>query len=481
MFNPKSRFVTTTVLCSVFAAGCGDDGGSYLAGGGNGPSSGAIGGSPSGSGGAPPAGTPTGSGGIESLPATCSEAASPFTVSTTPLDPSLGTASTSDGWGAEHFARYSVAIDPATNAALVGFTAADQSSVIASVDGVVASTAGAHNAGIAVTNDGVAALLFDPNSDVDARTWAAVARYGWDGNERFNVDLFRSPNLDDVGTKGAPGTSRFAYLSASDTLVAYFGHTQRYDDGVRHQGGYLATVDASGTQDLLDGWFGSHNLDQRMLVDGSVPAVLGLGDAYPEGIFFSFLDDDPRTNVIYPLAAAGNGAANGQLGGMVDLGNEIVVPFITNNSIPQDLDAGTWPDIDETIADQIRDAAATGTDLGLLHVPYGATPGELSATWVPVEVTEGASLVQLKSARYGSGGLILLAWAEQTGSGWQSSVSGYYTMVIDRDGAICQPKTPLDASFAFTSGDDIVRRPDGAIVWANDVGGAIQIVTLTPG
>ena len=39
--------------------------------------------------------------------------------------------------------------------------------------------------------------------------------------------------------------------------MAYFGHTQRYDDGVRHQGGYLATVDASGAQDLIDGWFGS--------------------------------------------------------------------------------------------------------------------------------------------------------------------------------------------------------------------------------
>jgi hypothetical protein len=287
-----------------------------------------------------------------------------LTVAATPFDASLGTARASDGWGSENYARYSVAIDPATNAALVGFTTSDQTSIVASVDGVIASTPGAHNAGIAVTGDGVAALLFDPNSDVDVRTWAAVARYGWDGSERFNIDLFRSPNLEDVGTKGAPGSSRFGYLRASDTLVAYFGHTQRYDDGVRHQGGYLATVDAAGNQNLLDGWFGSHNLDQRLLVEGSAPAVLGLGDAYPEGIFFSFLNDNPRTNVIYPLAAAGNGTANGQLGGMVDLGGEIVIPFTTNRSIPQDLDAGTWPDIDETISDQIREAAASGTDLG---------------------------------------------------------------------------------------------------------------------
>ncbi len=439
----------------------------------------------SGEGGAPGSGGAPSSGGAESTggipePLTCAEAVGPYAIAATPLDPALVPGEVAGGWGAENFAELPVAVDPTTGEVYVGFTSVAGAATIAGVEGVVASTPGAVLAGVAVTSDGVAALLFDPNETVDERTWAAVARYDWSGGVLFQTDLFRSSNLEDVGTKGAPGTGRFGYLSGSDELVAYFGHTQRYDDGVRHQGGYLAAVNGAGEQRLISGWWGSHNLDQRLLVAGAPAAILGLGDAYPEGIFFAFLEGEPRTNVIYPLASAGNGATNGQLGGLVDLGDEILVPFITNNSIPQDLDAGTWPDIDETIADQIRAAADHGTDLGILRVPRGDAPGELTATWLDPQLTEGASLAQLKSAPYGTGGLVLLAWAEISGSGWRAEVSGYYTMVIDGDGAVCQPKTALDPSLAFTSGDDLVGRPDGSIVWASDASGALAIVTLTP-
>jgi hypothetical protein len=414
-------------------------------------------------------------------PATCAEAAAAYTLSATPLDASLVPLSSSSGFGNRGYARLPVAVDPATNQAYVGITTS-AGAVIAPVGGTAITVPGAVNAGIAVTNDGLAVLLFDPNTSVDDRTWAAVRRVRADGSEVFQTDLFRSPNLDDEGTKGAPSTSRLGYVSGTDQIVAYFAHTQRYDDGVRHQGGYLATLDAGGEQTVLSGWFGSHNLDQRLLVDAEGGAVLGLGDAYPEGIFFSFLGNRPDTEVLYALAAAGNGATNGQLGGMVDLGDEILVPFITNRSIPQDLDAGTWPDIDDAIAQQIRDAAATGTDMGLLRVPKtGMNPdAELEATWLAPAPAMGARLESLKAARYGEGNMILLAWAESTGSNRQAT-SQYFTMVVDREGAVCQPKTPLGAEFSFTSGDDIVRRSDGAIVWATLQGSAVSLITLTPG
>jgi hypothetical protein len=437
---------------------------------------GAATGGTSGSAGAAGSGGTAGSG-----PATCSEAAAAYTLSATPLDASLVPSSASSGFGNRGFARLPVAVDT-TNQAYVGLTTA-AGAVIAPVGGGAPITVpGAVNAGIAVTNDGLAVLLFDPNTSVDARTWAAVRRVRADGSEVFQTDLFRSPNLDDEGTKGAPSSSRLGYVAGTDTVVAYFAHTQRYDDGVRHQGGYLATLDASGEQTVLSGWFGSHNLDQRLLVDAQGGAVLGLGDAYPEGIFFSFLGNRPNAEVLYALASAGNGATNGQLGGMVDLGDAIVVPFITNRSIPQDLDAGTWPDIDDAIAQQIRDAAANGTDMGLLSVPKtGMNPdAELEAVWLTPAPATGARLESLKAARYGEGGLVLLAWAESTGSNRQTT-SQYFTMVVDRMGAVCQPKTPLAAEFAFTSGDDIVRRADGAIVWATLAGNAVSLVTLTPG
>jgi hypothetical protein len=56
----------------------------------------------------------------------------------------------------------------------------------------------------------------------------------------------------------------------------------------------------------------------------------------------------------------------------------------------------------------------------------------------------------------------------------------YFTMVIDRMGAVCQPKTPLDTQHGIAAGDDIVTRPDGAIVWGNTAGGRVQVVTLVP-
>jgi hypothetical protein len=165
---------------------------------------------------------------------------------------------------------------------------------------------------------------------------------------------------------------------------------------------------------------------------------------------------------------------------MVASGDFIVMPFITNRSVPQDLDAGKWPDIDETIAMQIRTAASNGTDLGLLSLGKSAMPATLEPTWLDPQLPMGARLTSLKSARYGKGELIFLLWAEATGTGRNAPAATYFTMVIDRSGAVCQPKTPLDAKFGIGPGDDIVSRPDGAIVWGNTVGGRVQIVTLIP-
>jgi hypothetical protein len=355
--------------------------------------------------------------------------------------------------------------------------------VVAEVGGPSFTIADSVVGGVAATASGAGALVFDPNETADERLWAKVVRAAADGSGLVETDLFRSPNLDDLDTKGAPRSGRLGYISSGDLLVPYFGHTQRYDDGVRHPGGYLATVDAPGTQELLDGWFGSHNLDQRLVAYADGAAVIGLGDAYPEGIFFSYVGEDASPEVLFALAAAGNGATNGQLGGIVDLGDALVIPFVTNNSIPQDLDAGTWPDIDDVIADQIRDAAANGTDLGLLVLPKsGENPdSELTATWLDAGRPEGARLESLKSARYGTGDLVLLAWVEATGNG-NSGAGQMFTMVIDREGAICQPKTALAAEYGFSAGDDIVSGPDGKIRWANrSASGGIQLVTLTPG
>jgi hypothetical protein len=231
----------------------------------------------------------------------------------------------------------------------------------------------------------------------------------------------------------------------------------------------------------VSGWWGSHNLDQRLFADGADAAMLGLGDAYPIGLFFSMLDDRPSQNVVYRYAAAGNGTANGQLGGIVDIGAELIVPFITNLSVSPDIDAGEWPDIDPAVSDQIGEAAANGSDMGLLRLPKSndLPDGDAPTVWLDPQLTAGARLVSLKSARYGTGDLTLLIWAESTGGNRDSS-SSYFSMVVDPAGGVCLPKTPLDAAHAVTGGDDIVRAPDGRIAWANLAGDGISLVVLTP-
>jgi hypothetical protein len=273
-------------------------------------------------------------------------------------------------------------------------------------------------------------------------------------------------------------------VSESDTLVAYFAHTQRYDDGVRHQGGYFALIDGSGEQNLQNGWFGSHNLDQRLVSDGTEAYVLGLGDAYPEGIFFGSTASGNRHNptVLQPLASAGNGATNGQLGGLVDLGSDLLIPFITNLGVPADIDAGTWPDIDETVATEIRGAAANGTDMGVMVVSKGAAPtsdSSLEVTWLDVALTEGASLSRLKAAPFGDARVALL-WAERTGSN-RSASHEFFTMVLARDLSVASPKASLAAAYSFSGGDDVIPSSTGSVLWASAQDDGIYLVTMNPG
>jgi hypothetical protein len=419
------------------------------------------------------------------LPASCMEAANPYTLQTTSLDASFVPASVGNFWGGagDPALRAMVTVDPSTQRVFVGITRKDSmgfSAVVSAENGAVGDALVVPNAilgGLAATKDGLGVLLYDPNASVDMRMWAAVKRVSAAHMELFSTELFHSANLMDDKTKGNPARGRLGYVTSTDELVAYFGHMQMLQ-GVRHQGGYIATLSPTGVQKVNGDWFGSHNLDQRLvMVDDAKPAVFGLGDAYPRGYFFSFT---ARANpfVVYRVAASGDGAANGQVGSMIMLSDTILASFVTDKSIGQDLSAGEWPNIDATISMQIRTAATNGKDVGLLLIPKAGATAEIAPVWVDLQVGAGARLSNLKSVRYGKGDLILMAWSEDTGNAF-APVSKFYTMVVDRTGAPCQPKKALDAMQGFTY-DDLLRKPDGTVVWANGVGNVVHVVTLTP-
>jgi hypothetical protein len=421
-------------------------------------------------------------------PESCGEASRPYALSAAPLAGALAPYVATSGWGANLFTQMP-AVVTREGAVVVGFSHQHEGSISVTIVSDPPSLLApitipdAVLGGLAVTSDGVGVLLFEPTL-VGQRRWAQVRRFDWEGNEQFATDLFRSPNLDDEGTRGEPGTGRLGFVGGTGELIAYFGHTRRYGDGVRHQGGYVASLDAGGVATVHDSWFMSHNLDQRLLVDGDRAVFLGLGDAYPKGIVFTDFERLGE-DVVHAIAANGLGAANAKLGGLVALGAEYVIPFLTNRSMSATVTPGDYPNIDPEISAEIREASENSRDLGMMRLAKSAPlpPGLLEPLWLDPEVGselgDDTRLELLKSAPYGSGEMILLAWTEATGSG-PSRITAQYTMVVDPDGVVCQGKTRIPEEFAFTSGDDISPRPDGRVVWANAATGSVGLVTLTP-
>jgi len=430
------------LLSACVILGCGsseDSGGEPLPGDGQAGSPGLVG--VGGAGGAPG-------------PSDCSAAVAPYTITTTELDAAFVPAIDRFWWGGE-VPNLPLVVD-AENQLYVGLTGELGATLVAVGETEPRVTVpGARLGGLTVTADGFALLLHDGSIvEEEDRLWSSVRRVDTSGVTRFETEFFRSSNLDDVGTKGEAGTGRLAYVPATDTLVAYFGHQQRYDDGVRHQGGYLATVDAAGTEERLSGWYGSHNLDQRLAVlrDGRV-GLYALGDTYPPGLIFDWLDA-PDTTVVYDQTEA-------QLGDIVELSNSLLLTFLDGQSF---YDAETGG------------GEASATRIGLITVEPGQALGPLEPRFLEPEKESGATMTYLHAVPYGpSGELILLAFRETA-----SRTDRFFTMVVDRAGTVCQPKTELAAEHGFL-GDDFRLRPDGTISWTNAVDDRILVVTLTPG
>jgi hypothetical protein len=112
-----------------------------------------------------------------------------------------------------------------------------------------------------------------------------------DGTKIFDQLVFGDKAPTEVGSKGEPGaagTGRVIYNEATNTVGYYLAHQQRWPDGVRHQGGYIGSLQPNGTNlTKADGWFFSHNFDQRLISSGSSFYALAHGDSYPRALGMS--------------------------------------------------------------------------------------------------------------------------------------------------------------------------------------------------
>ena len=117
-----------------------------------------------------------------------------------------------------------------------------------------------------------------------------MAGFNDKGKKVFDTLLFGAEDhkiLKSKGDPGGAGTSRIIYNESSDRVAVYCGHTMLWADGKRHQAGYFSLLSLSGVNKVVNGWYVSHNFDQRIVVKDGVFHTLAHGDAYPRALQFS--------------------------------------------------------------------------------------------------------------------------------------------------------------------------------------------------
>lgn len=278
-----------------------------------------------------------------------------------------------------------------------------------------------------------------------AQYW--VAGFDPDGNALFNTRIFGDRNLAEVKSKGGPGgagSARIVYNEKTGTIGYYLSHNMLWADGVRHQGGFIGFLNEKGNPlPGGNGWFYSHNFDQRLIVANGEFCALAHGDAYPRALGFSRWSGSGGkrlANKPYHSIPGESGAntTNCQTGGLVALPNRryAVVFASSNNREAHD------------ICIKILDES-------------GKSTGEKWLTTYP----KGAYGAYPRIARDGDD--IFLAWHE---FGGESGRPGIQKMVLNVSLETIVPRAGIEGA-QLSPYDDLHNLDNGAIVWAVPVGG----------
>ena len=168
-----------------------------------------------------------------------------------------------------------------------------------------------------------------------------IAGFDPSGAELFNSRIFGEIDHSKVKSKGGPGgagTARIAYNEKSGTIGYYLSHNMLWGDGVRHQGGFVGFLNEKGRrQSGGNGWFYSHNFDQRLIVANGDFCALAHGDAYPRALGFSRWSGSGGKKIADQTyhqipGETGDNTTNCQTGGLVALPNRrYAVVFASSN------------------------------------------------------------------------------------------------------------------------------------------------------
>ena len=301
-----------------------------------------------------------------------------------------------------------------------------------------------------IPDDGGLAVIYSkdsPHSGAGYEFWCT--RVDAKGEKIFTKMIFGDVLKTIFDAKGEPGTfssGRMLYNKASKKLALYVGHTMAWaPDTVRHQAGFLAFMGLDGSFVVPNGWYSSHNFDQRLMLIGNDYYTLAHGDAYPRALGFAKWSDAGAKGsqawdkqFLKIPGAVGDNKTSTQLGNVVPLGDGTFgVMFTTANG---------------------RNAF----DVAYRHL--SATGDTLSMTWVTTYPT-GTFALYPKIAKHGDN--VLLMWEEVAGT----ANAGIQLAIVSPAGAVVTPKFPLaDKAIRLSPYYEVTVFPNGNILWANQKG-----------
>lgn len=273
-----------------------------------------------------------------------------------------------------------------------------------------------------------------------------------DGTKIFDQLVFGDKPPTEVGSKGEPGaagTGRVIYNEATGTVGYYLAHQQRWPDGVRHQGGYIGTLQPNGSNlTRADGWFFSHNFDQRLISSGSSFYALAHGDAYPRALGMSRWNIaggalSKQFDVQYHKipGMSGDNRTDCLTGGLVELngGKHVAALFATSNE-------------------------RKSQDVGITLVD--ANGSVVTTKWL-TQYQDGQKATFPRIARYEQH--VFAAWEECTGSTARMRV-----LLMSPDlNQVFVDKTYADLELPTTY--DLVNLTDGSIAWVIPQGGKLLV------
>jgi hypothetical protein len=268
-----------------------------------------------------------------------------------------------------------------------------------------------------------------------------ITRVDNTGNQLFSTRIFGDQDSALVGAEGQPGTAssgRIVYNPATKKICYYCGHTRKWSDSIRHQGGHIGFMDLAGNYYTANDWFFSHNFDQRLIVVDSFYYALAHGDAYRRTLGFSkWSDVAPGGRKLVDEdyfeipGAIGDNTTNTQTGGVLYLSdNNFGVVFSSS-------------------------VGRSNYDVCYKKIsPEGVT---LATVWLTGYAGSTTALYP-RIAHLGEN--VLVAWEEAAGG-----APLVRTTVVDNDGKLLAPLGTLD-SVTLSPFYDMVSLPCGDAIWA---------------